>query len=82
MFGTWIKNLYNRYYAKKYGWRPAGFGVDKFNKRLVEKIEEFQVKHSLKPTGVCDKRTFKLVALTILLKIRKRKKQRQKNKKK
>jgi len=59
--------------SNKHGWRPAWFLRKGFDKVLIKKIRAFQRKNGLFPSGICGKKTYRLVLLKILLGIKKKK---------
>jgi hypothetical protein len=53
------KVFYNEASAEKLGWVPNWFGEDNFDGDLVDKIKEFQKKHSLSADGLCGPMTYR-----------------------
>ena len=73
MFCTWYKIRQNKKFAEKHKWSPHWFGENQFDKALIKKIKQFQKEKGLKPTGVCDKKTFRVYLYMLLKKIQSRK---------
>jgi len=73
MFCTWYKIRKNKKSAEQYKWEPHWFGARQFDKVLIDKIRMFQKARGLKPTGVCDKKTFQTCLYILLKKIQSRK---------
>jgi murein L,D-transpeptidase YcbB/YkuD len=73
MFCAWYKIWRNKRSAKRYGWKPLWFGSWEYNRELVARIRLFQNMNGLAPTGICDKKTYKLILLKVLKGISKRK---------
>jgi len=65
--------ILNKRLSKKYGWHPCWFTAFGFNKNLIKKIKLFQKKFGLLPSGLCGKKTYRLVLLKVLLDIKRRK---------
>ena len=65
--------ILNKRYSKKYGWKPNWFYVYDFNEKLTKRIKKFQRKVGLFPSGICGKKTNRLVLLKRLLDIKRRK---------
>jgi murein L,D-transpeptidase YcbB/YkuD len=65
--------MINKKLSKKHGWNPRWFWACTFDKQLIKKIRQFQKKCGLFPSGLCGKKTYRLILLKILLDIKKRK---------
>jgi len=70
---TWLLIMINKKLSKKHGWSPRWFWLSKFDKYLIKNIRNFQRKHGIFPSGLCGKKTYRLILLKILLDIKKRK---------
>ena len=73
MFCTWYKLWRNKRLANKYGWKPDWFGAWNFDEELIKRIKLFQRAQKLPATGICNKKTYRLILLKILKDISKRK---------
>ena len=71
----WIRLLIilNKKCSKRHGWKPYWFYVYGFNGKLIKRIKRFQKKADLLPSGICGKKTHRLILLKRLLDIKKRK---------
>ena len=65
--------MINKKLSKKHGWEPSWFYVYSFNEKLIKRIKTFQKRFGLFPSGLCGKRTHRLLLLKILLDIKRRK---------
>ena len=65
--------IINKRLSKKYGWKPHWFLTSGFNDKLIKKIRRLQRKLGLFPSGLCGKKTYRLVLLKTLLDIKRRK---------
>jgi len=70
---TWLLIILNKRLSEKYGWLPSWFRTSGFNDVLIKKIKALQIEHSLFPSGLCGKKTYRLVLLQTLLDIKRRK---------
>jgi len=62
MMGWWINN-YNKRSAKKFGWDPTWFNVEKYNSELEREVKDFQKAHDLKVDGMVGTNTFRRLQL-------------------
>ena len=65
--------MVNKKLSEKHGWEPSWFYVAGVDKKLIRRIKKFQKRFGLFPSGLCGKRTHRLVLLKILLDIKRRK---------
>jgi len=70
---NWLLTIINKRLSKKYGWQPIWFLRKRFDKVLIKRIKAFQRKNKLFPSGICGKKTYRLVLLKVLLGIKQRK---------
>jgi|TARA_R110000824_G_scaffold383235_1_gene576735 murein L,D-transpeptidase YcbB/YkuD len=68
-----LRIILNKRYSEKYGWKPNWFYAYDFDEVLTKRIKKFQRKFGLFPSGVCGKKTHRLVLLVRLLDIKRRK---------
>mgnify|MGYP003676788945 FL=1 len=61
IYYTMDKDFYNEASGVKLGWNPTWFGENHFDEGLVEAIQRWQRKNSLKADGLCGPGTFRRI---------------------